>query len=126
MLGSAFVMATIPAEDLQRAVEFYRTKLGLAKLDSQEGTATFEAGDGSTILIYERARTKAEHTALTFLVKNVEATVDELSAKGIKFEQYDMPGIKTNAKGLADMGGGTQLAWFKDPEGNIIALAPRA
>lgn len=125
MLGSAVVMATIPAENLQRAVEFYRTKLGLAKLDSQDGTATFEADEGSTIFIYERARTKAEHTALTFLVKDVEATVDDLTGKGIKFEQYDMPDFKTNAKGIADMGG-TKLAWFKDPEGNIIALAPRA
>lgn len=126
MLGSALVMATIPAENLQRAVEFYRTKLGLTKLDLQNGTATFQAGEGSTIFIYERARTQAEHTALTFLVKDVEATVTQLSDKGIQFEQYDMPGLKTNAQGIAEMGAGTKMAWFKDPEGNILALAPRA
>jgi predicted enzyme related to lactoylglutathione lyase len=125
MLKNASVMATIPAENLGRAVKFYEEVLGLKQIDSREGSATFEAGGGSTIFMYERARTKAEHTAITFLVEDVEQTVKDLTAKGVKFEQYDMPGIKTNAVGIADLEG-TKLAWLKDPEGNILALAPAA
>lgn len=123
MLSKSFVMATIPAENLARAVKFYQEVLGLKLIESPEGSATFEAGGGSIIFIYQRARTKAEHTALTFLVKNVEGTVKQLAAKGVKCEQYDLPGIKTNELGIADMDG-IQLAWFTDPEGNILALAP--
>ncbi|HLD93899.1 MAG TPA: VOC family protein [Anaerolineales bacterium] len=123
MLTEAIAMATIPAENLARAVKFYKETLGLNQLDSPEGTATFEAGSGSTIFMYERARTKAEHTAVTFLVKDVKATVKELTAKGVKFEQYDIPGIKTDEMGIADMGDGNPIAWLTDPEGNILAIA---
>ena len=66
MLTKAFIMATIPAENLQRAIKFYKDTLGLKQVEAPEGSATFEAGDGSTIFMYERARTKAEHTAITF------------------------------------------------------------
>jgi len=123
MLSKAFAMATIPAEDLERAIKFYKELLGLKKVDSPEGSATLEAGGGSIIFIYQRARTKAEHTAITFLVADVEAAVRGLIAKGVKFEQYDMPGIKTNKLGIADMDG-TKAAWLTDPEGNILGLFP--
>ncbi|MEX2055193.1 MAG: VOC family protein [Candidatus Andersenbacteria bacterium] len=125
MLSKSVVMATIPAEDLNRAVDFYKEVLGLQQIEARDGSATFEAGGGSTIFIYERARTIAKHTAITFLVKDVEDTVKQLAAKGVTFEQYDMPGIKTNALGVADMDG-IKLAWLTDPEGNILALAPAA
>lgn len=123
MLDKAMVMATIPAENLARAIKFYKDILGLKQLDSPETTATFEAGSGSTIFIYERARTKAEHTAITFLAKDVKAVVKDLSAKGVKFEHYDMPGLKTDEMGIADMGDGNPIAWLTDPEGNILAIA---
>ena len=123
MLSKAFAMATVPAENLERAVNYYKDVLGLKQLDAPEGTATFEAGRGSTIFMYQRARTKAEHTAVTFLVADVEATVKGLIAKGVKFEQYDMPGIKTNELGIADMDG-AKAAWLTDPEGNILGLFP--
>jgi len=116
-------MATIPAENLQRAAKFYKDVLGLKPGEAREGAASFEAGGGSTIFIYERARTKAEHTAITFLVDDVEATVKALIAKGVKFEQYDMPGIKTNELGIADIGG-MSAAWLTDPEGYILAIIP--
>src|SRR3972149_4029196 len=123
MLSKAVAMATIPAENLQRAAKFYKDVLGLKPGPGREGAASFEAGGGSTIFIYERARTKAEHTAITFLVDDVEATVKALIAKGVKFEQYDMPGIKTNELGIADIGG-MSAAWLTDPEGNILAIIP--
>ena len=123
MLSKAFAMATIPAEDLERAIKFYKNVLGLKQLDAPEGSATFEAGRGSTIFMYQRARTKAEHTAITFIVDDVEAAFKGLIAKGVKFEQYDMRGIKTNELGIADMEG-TKGAWLTDPEGNILGLFP--
>lgn len=123
MLANAFAMATIPAENLSRAVKFYKETLGLKQLDSPETTATFEAGSGTHLFVYERARTKAEHTAITFMVQDVKGVVKELSAKGVKFEHYDMPGIKTDEMGIADMGDGKPVAWLTDPEGNILAIA---
>jgi len=123
MLNKAIAMATIPAENLERAKKFYKDTLGLKLLDSPEGSAIFEAGSGTTVFIYERARTKAEHTAITFLVKDVKAVVKDLTAKGVKFEHYDMPGIKTDEMGIADMGDGNPIAWLTDPEGNILAIA---
>ncbi len=125
MLNQAFVMATLPAEDLGRAVKFYSDVLGLKKVDSpQEGSALFEAGGGSRIFMYQRARTKAEHTAATFEVDDLEGTVKSLSAKGVKFEHYDFPNFKTNELGIAQTGD-TKAAWLTDPEGNIIAVVSR-
>ncbi len=125
MLGNSFVTATLPVEDLARAVKFYTEKLGLKKLDSPgEGSALFEAGKGSQIFMYQRARTKAEHTAATFYVDDLEGEIKALNAKGVKFEQYDFPGFKTNAMGIVETGD-TKAAWLTDPEGNIIALVSR-
>lgn len=125
MLGNSFVTATLPAEDLDRAVKFYTEKLGLKKLESpEEGSALFEAGKGSQIFMYQRARTKAEHTSATFYLDDLEGTVKALAAKGVKFEHYDFPNFKTNELGIAETGN-TKAAWLTDPEGNIIALVSR-
>jgi len=125
MLGNAFVAATLPAEDLARAVKFYTEKLGLKKLDSpEEGSVVLEAGKGSQIFMYQRARTKAEHTAATFYLDDLEGTVKALTAKGVKFEQYDFPNFKTNELGIAGTAE-AQVAWLTDPEGNIIAFVSR-
>jgi predicted enzyme related to lactoylglutathione lyase len=122
MLDKAFAMASLAAEDIKRAIKFYTEILGVKKVSEPfEGSAIFEAGSGSQFFMYERARTKAEHTVLNFMVKNVEETVKGLTAKGVKFEQYDFPGVKTNELGIADIGG-QKAAWLTDPEGNIIAI----
>jgi predicted enzyme related to lactoylglutathione lyase len=122
MLAKAKAMATIPAEDLERGVKFYRDVLELKQLDAPEGSAVFEAGEGSTIFMYQRTRTIAEHTAITFTVADLEDVVTGLSAKGVKFEQYDFGEVgKTDAMGIINMGG-AKLAWLIDPEGNILAL----
>lgn len=125
MLGNSFVTATLPAEDLARAIKFYTEKLGLKQLESpEEGSALFEAGKGSQIFMYQRARTKAEHTAATFYVEDLEGTVKAITAKGVKFEHYDFPNFKTNELGIAETDQ-TKAAWLTDPEGNIIALVAR-
>jgi len=125
MLENARAQATIPAEDLQRAVRFYRDTLGLKTLNvNDDQAAVFEAGHGSQILIYHRSRTKAEHTAITFQDDDLEKILKDLGAKGVKPEHYDMEHLKTDARGIASMGG-HQMAWITDPEGNILGFFAR-
>jgi predicted enzyme related to lactoylglutathione lyase len=123
LLDNAYAQATVPAEDIQRAIRFYTEVLGLKKRDVPEKmVAVFEAGQGTSILMYQRpGRTKAEHTAVTLTVDDLDAVVDGLIAKGVQFEQYDMGPIKTDARGIADQGS-HRIAWVKDPEGNILAI----
>ena len=122
MLGSSKLLATIPAVDIKRAEEFYTRVLGLSvAVRPQEGVLILEAGAGSQIMIYEREATKAEHTAATFEVKDLERVVVDLTAKGVQFEQYDFDDFKTDQLGIAKMEG-ARMAWLKDPEGNILAL----
>ena len=126
MLGQIKAITTLPAEDIARATKFYTEVLGLKKIelgfeDEVFPNATFEAGDGSTILLYQRAKIVAEHTALTFLVENVEEVVAGLIEKGITFEQYDFGDIKMNELGIVEMDG-AKSAWLTDPEGNIISI----
>jgi predicted enzyme related to lactoylglutathione lyase len=124
MLGRARAIATIPAEDLERAIGFYRDKLGLKVVERpNEGVVIFEAGAGSRIFVYQRERTKAEHTAITFAVDDVEAVVDGLIERGLVFEQYDFGEAKTDDRGVIEMVG-VKLAWLTDPEGNILGLVP--
>lgn len=124
MLSKAMVTPTLPAVDLKRARKFYEEKLGLKVVKEDPSPAiTVEAGNGTRLYIYQRAATKADHTVAEFMVSDVEAEVKSLKAKGIKFEDYDMPsmGIKT-VNGIATMDG-HKGAWFKDSEGNILAIS---
>jgi catechol 2,3-dioxygenase-like lactoylglutathione lyase family enzyme len=124
MLSKAKVIPTLPAVDIKRARKFYEEKLGLKVIKEDPGPGlTLEAGKGSTIYIYQRGATKADHTVAEFDVSDVEAEVKALKAKGVKFEEYDIPamGIKT-VNGIATMDG-YKGAWFKDTEGNILAIS---
>jgi predicted enzyme related to lactoylglutathione lyase len=121
MLANAVVQATIPAEDVQRAVKFYTEVLGLKQSEGSDDFAVFDAGKGTQILMYKKARSKAEHTAITFTVDDLDATMQGLKAKGVTFNQYDMEEVKTNADGIFDAGE-FRLAWLTDPEGNILGL----
>jgi len=124
MLGSFPVIVTLPAVELSRAKKFYSEILGLSSVDigdNNDDVAIFEAGNGTQIAIYQREATKAEHTTATFMVKDVEKVVDGLSEKGVVFEQYDIGELKTDARGIANLGD-FKGGWFKDTEGNIIAL----
>jgi catechol 2,3-dioxygenase-like lactoylglutathione lyase family enzyme len=119
-LSTAPAATTLPAEDLKRARSFYEEKLGLeteTRDDMPEGLFV-HAGKGSLIFLYERGRATAENTALTFEVDDLEGTVSELRSRGVQFEEYDFPGLKTvNAIAKRDA---DQAAWFKDSEGNIL------
>ena len=119
MLTNAMVAPTLPAVDLKRARKFYEQKLGLkVVMEDPSPGIMLQCGKGTMMYAYQRAATKADHTVASFAVDNVEAEVKELKAKGIKFEDYDMPGIKT-VGGIATMGD-MKAAWFKDTEGNIL------
>lgn len=125
MLRDAPIVAVLPAEDINRAKSFYSQKLGFMTADMSvpEDSAIFECGDGTQLYIYEREeRTKAEHTAAMWMVDDIEQSVKNLRSKGVSFERYNMPHLKTNEQGIATMDG-TRSAWFKDTEGNILAIS---
>jgi catechol 2,3-dioxygenase-like lactoylglutathione lyase family enzyme len=119
-LSTAQASTTLPAEDLKRARAFYEEKLGLEtelRDDMPEGLFV-HAGKGSLIVLYQRGRATAENTALTFEVDDLEATVSDLRSHGVKLEEYDFPGLKTEG-GIATREA-DRAAWFKDSEGNIL------
>jgi len=122
MLASFPVVATMPAVDIQRARRYYSDTLGLkpVQIPVPDG-ALFEAGKGSQIYLYQRGQTKADHTAATFTVENIEQVVDDMTMRGVIFEQYDMGELKTDARGIATFGS-SKSAWFKDSEGYILGL----
>jgi predicted enzyme related to lactoylglutathione lyase len=123
MLANSMVAPTLPAVDLKRARGFYEGKLGLkVVMEDPSPGIMIQAGKGTMLYVYQRAATKADHTVASFAVDDVEAEVKALKAKGVKFEDYDIPsmGIKT-VNSIATMGK-EKSAWFKDTEGNILAL----
>ena len=125
MLTNAKVHPTLPVVDLERAKKFYQEKLGLKVImeDPSPG-ALLQAGEGTTLYIYQRAATKADHTVVGFSVKDVEATVKDLKAKGVVFEDFETPGL-TTVDSITTMRlptGEFRGAWFKDTEGNILSV----
>ena len=122
MLTKAPVTTMLPVKDLNRAREFYEKKLGLKPLGAkQDGKFLFAGGDGGTIALFPKPEgTKAEHTAVSFLVKDIAREIKELKAKGVVFEDYDFPGLKT--ENHVCVLGSEKAAWFRDPEGNILCL----
>jgi catechol 2,3-dioxygenase-like lactoylglutathione lyase family enzyme len=121
MISNAKAVPVLPVVDISRARKFYEGKLGLTvhETDPSPGVK-YKCGGGTMLYIYQRAATKADHTVMSFDVENVEKEVKELKEKGIVFEEYDMPGLKT-VNGIATMGD-MKVAWFKDTEGNILAV----
>ncbi len=122
MLKDAPVIAILPATDLERAKDFYQNKLGLTpKQLPVNDPLIFQAGNNTSLLLYYRAEgTKAEHTVAGFNVKDIGQTIKDLESKGVTFEDYDQPGLKT-VNHIMDYGL-AKSAWFKDTEGNILAI----
>jgi len=122
MLKNAPIATTLPVVDMERAREFYEEKLGLKPLPLQElpGHMLYECGEGTKLGLYQRESTKADHTVASFMVEDVEAEVKELKQKGVPFEEYDTPTIKT-VDSIATLGQ-HKVAWFEDTEGNLLAI----
>ena len=114
---------TIPVSDLARAKKFYEEKLGLTAKEERMDGILFVSGS-TQFLIYPTQFTGAKHTLGGFDVKDLEKTMKELKGRGVTFEEYDLPGLKTE-NGIAKFGESDRGAWFKDSEGNILALAER-
>jgi len=109
--------------DMQKAKDFYQDVLGLEVSENQMGFLTLHISGGGKIIIYPKPNhVPATFTILNFPVSDVEKAVDELISKGITFEQYGAP-MKTDEKGiLRGDGRGPDIAWFKDPAGNILSV----
>ncbi len=122
MLGNKDAIATIAVKDVDAAGKFYEGTLGWKKVDKggEEGVS-FQSGN-STIFVYRSQFAGTNQaTALTIKVGNeLEKTVQSLKAKGVTFEHYDMPGMTRNGDIHGE--GNMKAAWFKDPDGNILAL----
>lgn len=122
-LSDSEVIPTIAVSDMAAAREFYEGTLGLSGGEEKpDGGVRYPCG-GTAIHIYPSAANagKSPATSAAFQVGDIEAAVDELAARGVTFEQYDMDPIRTDEKGIAHLGDGAG-AWFKDPDGNIFAL----
>jgi catechol 2,3-dioxygenase-like lactoylglutathione lyase family enzyme len=122
MLGASDVAATIPAQDLERAKSFYADKLGMKPTEERPEGLRYEFGEGRFLLFQSTGKASGAHTQLGFEVEDVEASVKELRENGVVFETYDMPGFKTDENGIAVIEG-EKGAWFKDSEGNLLAIA---
>ncbi|MEA2227638.1 MAG: hypothetical protein QOF04_1268 [Solirubrobacteraceae bacterium] len=123
MLADARVEATVPALDLNRARRFYEGTLGLPVTGSHTpgGDLVFACGEGTRLMVYARPITSgAAHTLAHFVVDDVEATVRELRDRGVTFEEYDLPALKT-VDGVAAVGD-VRFAWFRDADGNVIGV----
>ncbi|HEV3232509.1 MAG TPA: VOC family protein [Candidatus Dormibacteraeota bacterium] len=120
MLEGATVHTTLPAIDMDRAKAFYRDQVGATAGDEKEGGAFFALGETRFTLYPTPNPTRGGHTQMGILVKDVGAAVEELKGRGVTFEEYDFPGLKT-VDGIASIGGG-RAAWFKDTEGNTIGV----
>jgi predicted enzyme related to lactoylglutathione lyase len=121
MLKKAPIVPYIPARDVARARKFYEEKVGLVPREEIAGGVVYECGDRSWVFLYPSAGAGTSKASQAFWqVNDVEAEVAELRARGVVFEEYDMPGIKT-VNGIATTGSG-KAAWFKDTEGNILAV----
>ena len=123
MLAANKISAVICSTDLVRSQEFYEQRVGL-KLSPEtiKNHLLYECGVGTTLLVYGRAAPNlADHTQVRFWSEDVAADVRELSERGVAFEEYDFPTFKTVGYIVTSPGIG-KSAWFKDPDGNTIAL----
>ncbi len=110
----------LAAEDLARAKAYYTEKLGFSVMFESPEAVALELKDGSMWVLYPHERTKASQTVVGFMVDDLAAEMKELRGKGVKFEEYDQPGLKT-VDGVAELPG-MKSAWFVETEGNILSV----
>ena len=121
MLQKSPMYAYIPVADVARARRFYEDKLGFTPGREVAGGVTYQFAGGTACFLYPTPNAGTSKASQAFWqVDDVEREVAELKARGVKFEEYDMPGLKTK-NGVATAGG-AKSAWFKDTEGNILAV----
>ena len=121
-LGNSPVTASIAVSDMDRAKQFYEGKLGLSGGEDQpDGGHTYDCAGGTKLHVYPSQSAGTSGATLAWWeVDDLDGTVDELTGNGVTFEQYGEP-FNTDAKGIARLGD-LAAAWFKDPDGNILAV----
>ena len=123
MLSTAPIRAYIPVSNVSRARKFYEETLGLRPKGDYAGGVIYECG-GAEVFMYPTGNAGTSKASQAYWqVADVEAEVAELKARGVKFEEYDLPGV--TMKNSIATGGGAKTAWFKDTEGNILAVSQR-
>jgi catechol 2,3-dioxygenase-like lactoylglutathione lyase family enzyme len=125
MLGDSNVVAVVAVNDLARGKDFYGGTLGLQESDTDEpGGMLYSCGGGSLLLVYESSYAGTNQaTAASWQVGDIEQEISGLTARGVSFEHYDLPGA--TQEGDVHVIGSLKAAWFKDPDGNILCLASR-
>ena len=120
----AVAEATLPAKDLERAKNFYAERLGLTPVEENETGVHFIVGGSRFRLFRSGGSASGSHTQLALTVRDVDAHVEALRKRGVSFEEYDYPNLKT-VDGIADLGY-ARAAWFRDSEGNLLGIAELA
>jgi catechol 2,3-dioxygenase-like lactoylglutathione lyase family enzyme len=129
MLDNADVATRLPAQDLARARAFYSDKLGLEPSEERPGGLLYHGAGGTFALFASAGAPSGAHTQMAWDVDDIEAAVAQLTARGVVFEEYDRPGLRT-VNGIVEVAGnypskggvGERAAWFKDSEGNLLAI----
>jgi catechol 2,3-dioxygenase-like lactoylglutathione lyase family enzyme len=122
-LSDCKVQALLAVSDLDRAKRFYEHQLGLVPGDEDEAGVRYPCAEGTEIFVYLAPDNagKSPATLAGWFVDDLDQTMDELASRGVVFQQYDQPGIKTDDQGVFDAGP-FRAAWIKDPDGNTLAL----
>jgi catechol 2,3-dioxygenase-like lactoylglutathione lyase family enzyme len=128
-LQDSKVATRLPAQDLDRARAFYAERLGLEPVDERPGGLLYRVGSGEFALFLSSGNPSGEHTQMGFEVADIETAVAELKARGVVFEDVEVPGLRTR-DGIADIEGnypskkssGERGAWFRDSEGNLLGI----
>jgi catechol 2,3-dioxygenase-like lactoylglutathione lyase family enzyme len=120
MLGESKAFSSFSVDDIARAKAFYGGTLGL-EVEESDGYLSIRPTNGATVLVYpKRNHEPATFTVLNFPVEDVDAAVDELHRRGVRFETYSQPDLETDERGISR--GTPTIAWFKDPAGNILSV----
>ncbi|AJG21921.1 VOC family protein [Cupriavidus basilensis] len=122
MLRDSHAFSGFSVDDIARATNFYGGTLGL-EVSASGGLLTLYIAGGNNVLLYSKPNhVPATFTVLNFPVKSVDKAVETLGKLGVRFETYDLPGLKTDERGICRSEGGPVIAWFKDPAGNILSV----
>ena len=129
MLEHSDAATRLPAQDLERARTFYAEKLGLEPVEERPGGLRYRCGNTFFVVFASAGAASGTHTQMGWEVEDIEATVAALRARGVVFEEYDLPGLRT-VDGIADIKGnypskggvGERGAWFRDSEGNLLGV----
>jgi catechol 2,3-dioxygenase-like lactoylglutathione lyase family enzyme len=129
MLADGRVATRLPAQDLERARRFYAEKLGLEPVEERPGGLRYRCSDSEFVVFQSTGAASGDHTQMAWEVDDIEATMRELRERGVVFEEYDFPGLRT-VDGIVEVEGnypskggiGERGGWFRDSEGNLLGI----